>query len=40
MWKTFWIFSGGDDGGVIAARETSVIAREIDRRVLRASVRK
>ena len=34
MRKTFWIFCGGDCGGVVAARETSVTVREIDRRVL------
>ena len=34
MRKTFWIFCGGDYGGVVAARETSVTVREIDRRVL------
>ena len=32
--KTFWILCGGDFGGVVAARETSVTVREIDRRVL------
>ena len=34
MRKTFWIFCGGDYGGVVAARETSVTVREIDLRVL------
>ena len=34
MRKTFWIFCGGDYGGVVAARETSVTVRVIYRRVL------
>ena len=34
MENTFWIFCGGDYGGVVAARETSVTVREMDRRVL------
>ena len=32
--KPFWILCGGDYGGVVAARETSVTVREIDLRVL------
>ena len=34
MRKTFWILCGGDYGGVVTARETSVTVREIVRRVL------
>ena len=38
MRKTFWIFCGGDYGGVVTELETSVTVREIDRRVLRVHV--
>ena len=34
MWKSFWIFCGGDYGGVVAAREIPVTVRKVDRRVL------
>ena len=36
--RNFWIFGSWDDGGVVTAPETSVIVRDIDRRVLLVQV--